>query len=276
MGASAQPDLTVLVPASPIPSHPSTAVVARALDSFLLNLPDGSFRTVICHDPPSPSATAATVRAFSRYLRRLERVATADRYRRLGVEVTVAPHWGHLAGSLRHVIALVRTEFVLVFQHDFFLTEPLPVLELVAMMRRHPEVKHLRLNRKTNLPRFWDGRTEERRDFFAERTFAGVTVCRTLAWSDNPHLARTDYYTDLVLPLVGERPTFPEDVCDPLNTAASHAQFGTFIYGGVGRPATVGHLDGATYVPPSRSQRVVTAIRARLRIRSRVRALLRR
>lgn len=276
MADSRTSDLTLLIPASPIPSHPNTAVIERALDSLLTHLPDGAFRTIVCHDPPSPSLAPDRSNAFERYLQRLERLTAAGKYRRLDIDVTTAPRWGHLAGSLRHTIGRVQSEFVFILQHDFFLTEHLPILDLIEMMRRHPEVKHLRLNRKANLPRLWDGRTEERRRFFAERSFDGVRVCQTLAWSDNPHLARTEYYSDLILPLVGDRQTFPENVCDPLNTPESHAQFGTFVYGAEGQASTVGHLDGAAYIPPSRFHRTLIALRGGLRLGTRLKALLRR
>jgi len=259
--------LTVLMPANLIPTHPRIDVLERALDSLELLQTSRPLDVLVCHDPPRPDASAEDRRRFARYLARLERsVVRTGRAR-----MTVAPQWGHLTGSIRHALPEVHTEFMLVFQHDFFIVEPLPVDELIEMMRRHPQVRHLRFNRKPNLPRLWDGDGAQRAAFFAEVELDGQRLCRTLAWSDNPHLCRADYYRDVVLPMVGERQTFPEDVCNARSTTETHDLLGTFIYGGYGQERTIRHLDGATHTRPPLPRRILHAVRQRLRLRSRLR-----
>jgi len=276
--------LTVLIAASLVPSHPRTDLVEQVLDSVRHVRTVRPLDVIVCHDPPRPDATSRDRRRFDEYIGRLERLAV----QRGDFRVTVADRWGHLVGNLRHVLEQVETEFMLVLQHDWMLVEPLPIDDLITMMTRHPEVRHLRFNRHPNLPVHWDGKRPERVEFFEEVELDGQRLCRTLAWSDIPHLCRVDYYRDVILPIVGDRQTFPEFVCDPLSVPRTHELFGTYLYGPYGREPTSVHLDGRFAGQPllGRVARTLTlqskarrkqlrVLRSRLRLRTRLRALLR-
>lgn len=263
------PRLTVLIPASPVPSHPSLHLVEQAVRS--LDLLEVSRRPpiVICHDQPRPDASPEVERRYRRYLRRLERHLSGRR----DVRSVLAPEWGHLAGNIRHGLEFVETEFVLILQHDFFLLRPIDIEPILDLLAVEPDIKHVRFNKRSNVAEGFDGYDDGREQFFSEVHFDGLKLCRTLAWSDNPHICRTDYYGEVVLPIVGEERTAPEIVVDPIATPERHREFGTFVWGGLGDPPAVGFSKGRTMPSPSALRSALLAARSRLRIRSRLRSL---
>lgn len=261
---------TVLIPASPVPSHPQTVLVERAIRSLGLLQSAGRPEVIICHDPPRPSADARTVTDFERYLRRLERKARSWP----GTRIVVAPEWGNLTGNLRHGLSFVRTEFVLILQHDFYFVREVDMDALVRAMRSNPQLKYVRFNKRSNLPRRADGRSDERISFFQEETHGGIALCRTLSWSDIPHICRVDYYRDVVFPLVGTSKTFPEAVCNPLVNRSTHETFGTYIWGELGSPKAVGHANGRALEREGALRRAYGWVASRTRLRSRAKFVL--
>jgi len=67
---------------------------------------------------------------------------------------------------------------------------------------------------------------------------------RTVCFADRVHLTSADYYRDLILkPLVKATPCVgPESYLQPL-VAMEHSKYGTHIFGEVGAPAAVRHID---------------------------------
>ena len=112
-------NLTVLVTASLIPSHPDTAFIRRSLQSLqLLSLPAAT-PVLLSHD--RPSGRELPVR-FSSYLDRLRLFlpgfAAATR---LAPRVLLSPTNGHLLGNIAFALSHVppgRSKFLLKFEHD--------------------------------------------------------------------------------------------------------------------------------------------------------------
>lgn len=146
--------------------------------------------------------------------------------------------------------SLVRSEaaFAMQLEHDFvFRRQHIRhgLGALIAAMKAG-RTSYLKFNKRTNRPKGFD--------FFMEpATLAGVPLCRISGRSNNPHLIDVDYYRRVALPLL--RPAQGESA--GLESGLDQHVGGGYVYGGLGHPRTVEHLDG-------RNVRLRDALRRRL------------
>lgn len=184
--AASGPDdlVTVLVPTSPIPSHPSTAVIGQTIDSVRAQLPHAEI-LIMC-DGPNPQAEYRR-HAYEAYLYELVRLC-----RETWSNVLPVIHGGHLhqSGMTARTLDLVTTPLVLFVEHDTPLGGTIDWAGLTAavtsgdagIIRLHheasilPEHQHLMLGPARPVGP------------------AGVPLVPTQQWSQRPHLASTDLY----------------------------------------------------------------------------------
>jgi len=137
---------------------------------------------------------------------------------------------------------------MLVCQHDLAFVRPVDLPGLVRGMARRPDIRHVRFNKTENAPTTWDGEPAGRRRFFTEEVLAAgagdIRLTRTIGWSDNNHLCRADYYRHVILPLVRDRCIHPEHAANLAASPRMHDLLGTYIFGGLGEPPVLHHLDG--------------------------------
>lgn len=237
--------LTVVIVASPSRIHPQTDLIDEAISSveaFVLG-PNSDVPFVLSHDGPV-RLSARQLLDYDAYLRTLKK-----KYKGTPKRVVTLEAWGHISGSLKESLALVSTPFVLVCQHDFKFTRSVPIVDLLELMAVNPEVKHVRFNKAANEPYDYDLFPGKRRDFYQQVDYhlprgRLLSLIKTLGWSDNNHLCRANYYTNVVFPLVGNRRIPPEHACNPASRESLHGFFGTYIFGGLGDEAAIQHLDG--------------------------------
>lgn len=255
--------ITVVVNSSLIPSHPSNALIKRTLES-LEHLGIGLQTPILVVQdalPPGPKSERHQV-AYRQYLDSLRDFdATWPSLRVLELS-----QWGHINGALREAMKQVATEFVLVIQHDLEFLRDLDIHSLAKAMSRHPEIKHVRFNKKPRTVIDWDAeyeyrnKTRSRRDFIEEVVVSDGSqahhLVRTLAWSDNNYLCRKSYLTDTVFALTGKMRVPPEHVLNPLGSPSNHRILGTYIYGRIDEPPYISHLDGRNAVTDERSSEV--------------------
>lgn len=258
------PSISVVITASPIPSHPSSNRIDSVIDSLKL-LKNVDFDLVIlAHDAPNPKAPSESIGRYREYLSRLSVKYAEGPYR-----LFVSPHWGHLSQTLLRAIAEVESEYVLVLQHDLPFVREVDLRDAVGVLNQNKEVKHLRFNKRPNLPAGWDGSDykfretpKDRQHFFSEVVLSSgakiITLTRTLAWADQNFLCERRYIEDVIRPLVGRSKTFPERVINPNSNEKTHELLGTYIWGGFGYPASIEHSDGQERV---KSKRVFEAQR---------------
>ena len=153
----------------------------------------------------------------------------------------------HLANSLREAIQLVDTPYVFVHQHDFFLARPFDIVKLIESMDHNPNLKHIRLNRTQTEPNEWDGQIDNVIVGGSE-----VPLTRTFGWSDNDHIARTDYYHNFVLPKIEWNGAMEWFLHDPQKIYQDHPSYGTYIYGEIHERPYILHLDGKSYMQHDR------------------------
>lgn len=248
--------LTIVVTSSYIPSHPSKIIISKTLDSLLKLGLGNEVPLVIVQDAlPITQRNDQRARDYQAYLESLEEFK--DRWPNL--EIVALPKWGHINGGLQHAMSWVKTEYVLVVQHDLEFVRAIDVLSLLAALENHPEVKHIRFNKKLETAVDWDAEYEYRNRIQSRRDFlkaVSITdrenihrLVRTLAWSDNNYLCRKSYLTETVFALTGKMRIAPEHALNPLGSPNHHRILGTYIYGGIDEPPIISHLDGRNTPP---------------------------
>jgi hypothetical protein len=178
--------ITVLMPTSPIPLHPSTEVIEETLASVRAQLPD--VEVLVMAD--GVRAEQAERRAdYEEYLRRLLWITNQSR----NVLPMVMDDHQHQANLTRRALDLVRTPLVLFVEHDTPLCGDIPwagLAEAVAsgkadLVRLHHEAlvlephEYLMVDQEPQL-------------------VAGVPMLRTAQWSQRPHLASAAYYRRII------------------------------------------------------------------------------
>lgn len=199
---AATPDdlVTVLVPTSPIPSHPSTAVVEQTIDSVRAQLPHAEI-LVMC-DGPNPAAEHRRA-DYEQYLYELVRLC---REKWSNVLPVIHDQHLHQSGMTAHALDLVTTPQILFVEHDAPLGGPIDWPALTAaitsgdagVIRLHheasilPEHQHLMLG--------------------PTRDVHGAPLAPTQQYSQRPHLASTDLYRRMLADHFHGRACMVEDV----------------------------------------------------------------
>lgn len=241
--------LTVIVPTSAIPSHPSTELIEKAVRSMNKYVGTMGCRKIIVCDGCAPTPS------YEEYKRRLLKLRQEDLdFSRSKVIEFIS--WVHLSSTLERAFQTVETEFALVFQHDHEVVREVDT-EGILKCFDDPLVKHIRINRRANTRSGWDFMLEEYKG-------ASIPLLKTAAWSDVPHFVRVDYYRKFVFPKLLDtggriRKIFPETVLNDhfkieigrVGFQEAHAKFGTFIYGSLNDPPVVEHIDGKYYKRPT-------------------------
>jgi hypothetical protein len=178
-------NITVLIPTSPIPSHPSTEVIETTVASVRHHLPDAEI-IVMC-DGVRPEQEHRRA-AYEEYLHRLVQL-TANRWGAC-VPVIFDEH-AHQANMTRETLSMVRSPLVLFVEHDTPLTEDNPIewdLCERAILDDHLDV--VRFHYESTIP------SPHQRLMFERypKPVGGLPVIRTRQWSQRPHLASTRYY----------------------------------------------------------------------------------
>lgn len=146
--------------------------------------------------------------------------------------------------------SLLRSEaaFAMQLEHDFVFRKANirhGVADLIAAMQAG-RTSYLKFNKRANRAKGFD--------FFMDpATLAGVPLCRISGRSNNPHIIDVGYYRRVALPLL--RPATGVSV--GLESGLDQYVGGGYVYGGLGHPRTVEHLDG-------RNVRLRDALRRRL------------
>lgn len=236
--------ITVVIAANPIQSHPSTHMISAVIDSLSYLGITHEVPLVLAHDAPPPNSTSDVVSRFEEYLSEIEVLGRI----RGNTQISLLRKWGQLTSSLREAMCLVETKYVLVCQHDLVFTRPVEMEAALWVLDHDSSVKHIRFNLQRNKPYSFDARPQSRLRSYREKTYVyqgrPLSVISTLAWSDNNHLTSRDYYDRLVFPMVGKRKVPPEHVMNLASTSMTHKYTGTYIWSGLGDEPYLHHLDG--------------------------------
>ena len=156
--------------------------------------------------------------------------------------------WGGLTGNISTALDYCQTPYVLIVQHDMPFTVEIPLGPILRLMEHSPRVRCIRFNRKANEAYGFDATPRSRIRWYRSQVFPDcderIQLTQTIGWSDNNHLCKKHYYTDIILPLCGRSAYFPEHAANRAASPFLHRLFGTYIYGYKGMEAVVEHIDG--------------------------------
>ncbi len=242
--------ITIITTTNPIPSIPSIKHIYPSQVS-LFQIPAFALcKKIIVFDGINPWFRNR-VEDYEKYKKRIIKLTETDPYF-ANTELIFCDGWAHLAGAVGEAIKRVTTPFVFVHQHDFVLTKEFDLNRLVTTMTLNPLIKHVKLNpgycnrayAGATYDSGWDGPVDE----VVEGPHC-VPLCRCFGWSDNDHIARTDYYTDFVLPMCSHgamewflQPALKASLAEFGD--AGHAPFGTYLYGRLQDGGYIRHSDG--------------------------------
>lgn len=191
--------ITVVIPTSPIPSHPSGEILRQTVHSVRERLPHAEIHVLF--DGVRDEQHHRTDDYWA-YVRSAVLSMNAD-------PATVP--WLHFqhrhqSGMFRRVLNEIRTPWVLFVEHDTPLDGDIDFAEMLHVMS-HDDVRFMRLHHETHIH-------ETSEHLFLETV--GVPerqYLRTVQWSQRPHLASTDWYRDIMETYFGlESRTMIEDV----------------------------------------------------------------
>lgn len=227
-------NITVLIPVSPIPSHPSTEVLDQTIASIRERLPDSEI-IVMFDGLPAWSSEYKT--AYDKFTQDM-----LCKINQMGNAVPlVFEHHSHQSLMLKKAMELVRTPLILWSEQDTPLHDEIPFDKLsevvltgyANVIRFHheasilPDHQHLMLD-------------QEPIDIL------GQPFLRTRQWSGRPHLASTKYYRDIVAKYFDDQPRFIEHIMYGLVAEGgdNYDEHRLHIYAPSGTLVRHKHIDG--------------------------------
>lgn len=171
-------DITVIIPTSPIPSHPSTEVIERAIDSIRLHLPDS--RILILAD----GIRQEMQHRKDQYLEYIRRLYALAREKYSHIDVVPFPLHRQQAGMLKWVMDDIHTPLLMFFEHDATLDDK-PI--------EWDAIKALLFSSEANTVRFyWHQELHPEHSHLMLDRFGPFV--KTVQWSSWPHVSRTSFY----------------------------------------------------------------------------------
>lgn len=229
-------DITVLVACSPIPSHPSTEVLERTVDSIRERLPDSE---IIFMFDGIRDRDIAIQPAYDEFLQKILWMTNTSL--QPAIPLVFDKH-EHQSGMTRKALELVRTPLILFMEQDTPLHNEIPFAELAEVVRQgyanlirfhheatiHPEHEYLMLDKDPI-------------------EILQQPLLRTRQWSQRPHLASTAFYREICQNYWDDQPRFIEHIMYGLAVAHDFSEFRLHTYAPPGTYVRSVHIDGRRY-----------------------------
>lgn len=248
--------LTVIVQTSPIPSHPSTALLEALFRSFdrvdglrecrILIVADGC-EAISAQEQEGLKRGKVTSDSANRYQQHLKRLKScmdnvpfgASAVEQGSVELLILDERHGSAKAIEYVVnTKIHTPFVMIAQHDNFFVANVPLRFILSAMEHNPswlKAVHFQATATTN----YVDKVKRRYGLDIQPRVADnleYPLIPLVFWFGRTHVARTDYYRDFVLnrklqtgdhleELLGE--TQLKDILK--NGMAVHALYGNYV-----------------------------------------------
>ena len=168
-------DITVVIPTSPIPSHPSTEVITRTLASIRRHLPDSPIY-IFCDGVRDELKHRA-----EQYRDYLFGLMDQGEY---GVSFFVSQDHRQQAGMLKRWIDAIHTPLLFFCEHDAVLDDKPIDWDAIRSLLHSGEANTVRF--------YWH------EEIHPEHTYLMLErqgdFVKTIQWSSWPHVSRTDFY----------------------------------------------------------------------------------
>ncbi|MCI5051655.1 MAG: hypothetical protein MRY21_00790 [Simkaniaceae bacterium] len=245
-------ELTIITSTSFIPSHPATYMIERTQKSLEIT-PEfrGCHKIIVCDGLNEKYRTSAVddintrKERYNIYKKRLYALCKANPAFANTTLIFLEKNYT-LSGAIEVALEYVKTPYIFLHQHDFEHIRRLKAVEVIASMKRNPNLKHIRVPSERNVSDYWDGPIDRKIEGGAL-----IPLCRTFRWCDSEHFSSVKYYLDFVLPRC--RPNYgfmehcihqPDFVKGQIKIRQNHLLYGTYKYGKKGDGNYTSHLDG--------------------------------
>lgn len=195
--------ITVIVPTSPIHSHPDTSMIEETIRSIRHHLPDAEI--IITFDGVREQQLHYTDR-YNEYIRKMLWKINREM---VNVVPLVFEQPMHQVAMAREALKLVQTDKILYVEHD----TPLIMDNFIEWNGCEAMID----TGIANVVRFhFEAKIPEPHDYMmldkSPRVVCGIKAIRTSQWSQRPHLASTEFYKKILAEYFSpEARTFIED-----------------------------------------------------------------
>jgi hypothetical protein len=233
--------ITVLIPTSPIPSHPSTEI----LDETIANIRKYTdAKIIIMFDGVHPSLEhrRADYEAYKEEIALKGKKEYGD-YQTIIFQVHI-----HQSMMTRYVLEnIVKTPLILFCEHDTSPIGDIPFDQLCWFVKHSPDINYLRFN-------IFHTILDEHQYLMLDPApvnlgfKTGLKGVRTIQWSQRPHIAKSEWYRDILKSHFMEKKSMIEDVMHSIVIESYKALqadvFGLAIYTPDGNQLRSYHSDG--------------------------------
>jgi hypothetical protein len=188
-------DITIIIPTSVLPSHPSTKIIDETIASIRAQLPTNE---IILQMDGLREERLARKDAYDEYK---SRVLWKCMHEWNNVLPIIFDDYSHQTTMMKKTIDLVNTAAILYVEGDAPITPDCPIEWKKCLdMLEYDKANTIRFHFESVIPN-----EHEHLMFGVEDGFM-----KTNQWSQRPHLSTVKYYRDIVLPFSDEQ-TFIED-----------------------------------------------------------------
>lgn len=234
--------ITVVIPTSPIPSHPSTVIIDTAIASIKTQLPDVPITI-------SFDGTENAQLPYEEYKLAANQNADHEGWKSLH-QFHAYPR--NQSGMLADALDNTATPLLLYWEHDWELLPDVPWAELSDLILRG-HFNTVKLHAAHRISPYHEYLMEERVMYqegrqvqcYQEGRGPAVGIITTRQWSQNPHLASTEFYREKILPLCAGKRDFIENIVHMKVALSPWSEYKTAIFNPCeGDMFRVRHLDG--------------------------------
>jgi len=232
--------ITIVIPTSPIPSHPSTSLIEMTIASIRKQLPD--CQIIIQADGVRPEQEKFEEQYKAYKLRMWEHI-NAGKFGKCFMEEF--HQFSHQAAMMKSTIWLISTPQLFYFEHDFVLLPEYVDWHGIVDVIRGDEANLVRLYYWSSIiPDHWHLMIDKAPIFKY-----GVPLLRTVQWSQHPHVASVALYKKILENFSDKSRTMIEDRIYPMVVAAAWCDFKCSIYAPMPYLKRLAHYHGREEEP---------------------------
>lgn len=190
-------DITVVIPTSPLPSHPSTRIIDETIESVRYHLPKSDI--ILTFDGVHPKQRKMAD-AYEKYKMEMY-------WRCLHKYTNILPisfkNYTHQSGMMHEAMKHIKTDLVLYVEGDAPLTKDEIDWVKCIYLLLNGDAYTIRYHFENVIP-------QDHKSLMIGKPENGFQ--RTIQWSQRPHLSTKVYYEDLLKQFPKDAKTFIEDV----------------------------------------------------------------
>lgn len=187
-GLKLRDKITVLMPSSPIPAHPSTDMIEKTIADIRIHLPDCEILIMVDGLRDEQEHYREN---YNTYIQRLLWLCNNEWHNVLPI---LFPTHSHQATMTREVLKMVKTPMILFVEHDTPLTPDRPIeWDKLSRSVMDGTANIIRFLHESHIP-------EEHKHLVLSdpEDHHGTLLIKTKQWSQRPHLASTAFYRHML------------------------------------------------------------------------------